>query len=55
MLALQGTPNTVPYLIAGYAVIGTVGLVYIVSLVMRQRNLKRDIETLDSLTREENA
>ena len=55
MHALQSVPNTVPYLIAGYAVIGAIGLVYIIGLVVRQRNLKRDIETLEALTREDNA
>ena len=54
-LALQTTPNTVPYMIAGYVVIGTVGLVYVISLLVRQRNLKRDVETLEMLTREDNA
>ena len=49
----MATPDTVPYLIAGYAVIGTVGLIYIVSLIVRQHNLKRDIETLEVLIRDE--
>ena len=54
MNALQDTiPDTVSYLIAGYAVIGTVGLAYIISLIIRQGNLKRDIETLEALAREE--
>lgn len=52
-LLQAGPPNTVPYLIAGYAVIGTVGLLYILSLLMRQRNLKRDVETLETLSRED--
>jgi CcmD family protein len=55
MHALQSVPNTIPYLIAGYAVIGTIGLVYIVSLIVRQRNLRRDVETLEMLTREDNS
>ena len=54
-LALQSPPNTVPSMIAGYVVIGGVGLIYIISLLVRQRNLKRDVETLDILTREDNA
>jgi hypothetical protein len=32
-----------------------VGLVYIISLLVRQRNLKRDVETLEMLTREDNS
>jgi hypothetical protein len=55
LLLQQPTPNTVAYMIAGYAVIGSVGLIYIISLVVRQRNLKRDIETLEMLTREDDA
>jgi hypothetical protein len=55
MLALQGPPNTVLYLVAGYVIIGGIGLIYIVSLVVRQRNLKRDVEALDAITREDDA
>jgi hypothetical protein len=55
MLALQGPPDTVTYLIVGYALIGGVGLVYIISLIVRQRNLKRDVEALEAITREEDA
>jgi hypothetical protein len=52
--ALQdGTPNTVPYLILGYVIIGTVGLGYVATLLWRQRNLLRDIDMLDMLQREE--
>ncbi len=49
----QGTPDSLTMLIAGYAAIGVVGLVYVIILVVRQRNLQRDIETLDVLTRDE--
>lgn len=49
----QDVPNTIPDLIAGYIVIGSVGLVYVTSLVMRQRNLRRDVETLDMLNEDE--
>ena len=55
MLTLQGPPNTVLFLVAGYAIIGAIGLIYIVSLMVRQRNLKRDIEALDAITREDDA
>lgn len=52
-MALQSTPNTILYLIAGYVVIGAVGLVYALSLFIRQRNVKRDVEILEMLTRED--
>jgi len=54
--ALHGeTPNTVPYLILGYVIIGTVGLGYVATLLWRQRNLQRDIDMLETLQRDEQA
>ena len=38
--------NTMGYMIAGYAVIFGVMLIYMVSLVVRWRNLRQDEETL---------
>jgi CcmD family protein len=47
MLFQQGPANTLGYMIAGYAVIfGVIGI-YVVSLVIRRRNLQRDIEMLE--------
>jgi predicted MFS family arabinose efflux permease len=43
------TPNTVGYMIAGYAVFFLVSALYVLSLVIRHRNLKRDLETLEEL------
>jgi len=43
------TPDTVPYLILGYVIIGGVGLIYVVSLMLRQRNLKRDLDVIERL------
>jgi hypothetical protein len=36
-------------MIAGYAVIFGVMLIYLISLYLRQRNLKQDLEVLDDL------
>ena len=47
------TPDTISYMILGYAIIGGVGLLYVISLALRQRNLKRDIEVLSALADEE--
>ena len=47
------TPDTISYMILGYAIIGGVGLLYVASLALRQRNLKRDIEVLSTLADEE--
>lgn len=38
-------------MIAGYAVIFTVMLVYLISLSIRRRNLKQDLEVLEDLER----
>jgi len=45
----QGPANTVNYMIAGYAVIFSVILIYLVSLVIRNRNLKQDLEVLEDV------
>jgi hypothetical protein len=46
---MEVTPDTSNYMIAGFVVsFVTMGL-YIVSLYLRSRNLKQDIETLESL------
>ena len=47
----QATPDTTSYMIAGYAVIFSVLLLYLLSLFIRNRNLKRDLETLEELDR----
>jgi hypothetical protein len=49
----SSTPDTISYMILGYAIIGGVGLLYVVSLALRQRNLKRDIEVLSMMQDEE--
>lgn len=49
----SATPDTVAYMILGYAIIGGVGLVYVTSLLLRQRNLKRDLEVMARLRDED--
>ena len=41
------------YLILGYGVMGVIGLVYIVSLAVRQRNLRQDIQLMDRLLQDD--
>ncbi len=54
MLFLQIPPlETTNYMIAGYAVIFTVILLYILSLYLRTRNLKQDIEVLEEIEQKE--
>lgn len=43
------TPDTINYLILGYVLIGGTGLVYVASLLLRQRNLKRDLDVIERL------
>lgn len=50
MVFLQtGPANTTDFMIAGYAVIFGVILIYLVSLYVRNRNLKQDIEILEDM------
>jgi hypothetical protein len=49
----NATPDTIAYMILGYAIIGGVGLVYVTSLLLRQRNLKRDLEVMARLRDED--
>ena len=46
------TPDTSGYMIAGFVVSFVTMGIYIVSLYIRNRNLKRDIETLESMQTE---
>lgn len=51
-IALQSSvnPNTFNnYMLLGYLVMGGIGLIYIISLVVRQRNLQQDIQLMDRL------
>ncbi len=41
------------YLILGYAVMGGIALVYIISLAFRQRNIHQDIQLLQNLLQED--
>jgi hypothetical protein len=46
---LDAPANTTTYMIAGYAVIFGVMLIYLISLYIRQRNLSQDMQMLESL------
>jgi hypothetical protein len=51
----EGPAQTTGYLIAGYVVIFGVMLLYLVSLIVRRRNLAQDMETLEELEKEPKA
>ena len=46
------TPDTSGYMIAGYAIAFGVMFIYVVSLIIRYRNLNRDISMLEQMDKE---
>lgn len=44
--------DTTNYMIAGYTVFFTVAAIYLLSLFMRWRNLKRDLSMLEEMQKE---
>lgn len=53
MFLLETTPDTSGYMILGYSVFFITMTIYIASLYIRNRNLKRDLEILESIQAEE--
>lgn len=53
MLFQEAPADTTTYMIAGYAVIFGVMLVYLFSLALRRRNLKEDLKVLEDLEKRE--
>jgi hypothetical protein len=49
---MEITPDTSSYMIAGFAVTFITMGIYIASLYIRNRNLKQDVETLESMQNE---
>ena len=45
----EASPDTSGYMIAGYAIAFIVLGIYVLSLYLRNNNLKRDAETLESM------
>jgi CcmD family protein len=52
-LIQQAPAETTNYMVAGYTVIFSVIFAYIVSLIIRSRSLKREVQTLNDLDAEE--
>ena len=52
MLLLDAPPDTSAYMIAGYVVFFIIAAIYLVSLIVRSRNLHQDLTTLESLEKE---
>ena len=51
----QATPDTSVYMIAGYSIFFVISIIYLASLLIRTRNLHRDLDTLESLQQEKQA
>jgi hypothetical protein len=49
LLLQEGPAETTNFMIAGYAVIFGVMLIYLASLYIRRRNLRQDLEMLQEL------
>ena len=52
MFSLDAPPDTSAYMIAGYTVFFIVAAIYIVSLLVRWRNLHQDMTTLEAIEKE---
>ena len=52
MFPLDTPPDTSIYMIAGYTVFFIVAAIYIVSLLVRWRNLRQDMTTLEAIEKE---
>jgi hypothetical protein len=54
LLLLQDAPaETTGYMIAGYTMIFGLMLLYLISLVLRRRNLEQDLEVLEDLQKKD--
>jgi hypothetical protein len=53
LLLAEGPIETTNYMIMGYTVIFGVMALYLVSLVVRRRNLLRDLELLEELEKQQ--
>jgi hypothetical protein len=51
LLQADPTPDTSGYMIAGYLVIFGIMLIYLVSLIVRARNLKQEMDALEEIDR----
>jgi hypothetical protein len=50
---LQTAPDTTSYMLLGYAFLIGLPLLYMLSWVVRRRNVQRDLEMIETLAREE--
>jgi len=55
MFLLDETPNTVVYMLAGYAVLLGFPILYVLSWIFRRSGLKRELELLKTIQAEKDA
>ena len=53
MLLQQPTPDTFSYLLLGYAVLLGMPLLYVLSFIVRQRNLEKDLQLIETMREEQ--
>jgi hypothetical protein len=49
MFLQNPTPDTSGYMLAGYTVFFIVSAIYLISLIIRNRNLQRDLDMLEEM------
>jgi len=52
MFFLETPPDTSQYMVAGYAIAFGVMLLYVLSLIIRSRNLNRDVSILEEMEKD---
>ena len=52
MFPLDAPPDTSAYMIAGYTVFFIVAAIYVISLLVRWRNLNQDMTTLEAIEKD---
>lgn len=52
MFFLETPPDTSQYMVAGYAIAFGVMLLYVLSLIIRSRNLNRDVSMLEEMDKD---
>ena len=52
MFPLEAPPDTSAYMIAGYVIFFVIAAIYLISLLVRWRNLNQDMTTLEAIEKD---
>ena len=52
MFPLETPPDTSAYMIAGYVIFFVIAAIYLISLLVRWRNLNQDMTTLEAIEKD---